>query len=130
VEKVKEESWSYGPYEMPGQLCSKSNSRRIVQIRGQVRVIKSAEALAYVESFKRWMPKPVKPFEGPIALDAFVFYKDWRRDLDIALLQDCLQAHGIIKNDRQVIQIHAYRYIDKENPRTRFFLSETQLPNS
>jgi Holliday junction resolvase RusA-like endonuclease len=118
--------WSYGPCEMPGQLCSKSNSRKIVRMGNRIAVIKSAEARAYVDTFLRTMPKPAVPFEGPVCFVAQVYYADRRRDLDVALLQDCLQAHGIIKNDRQVVEIHAHRYISKDNPRTWFLLTSTE----
>lgn len=119
-----QDPWSYGPCIMPGQLCSKSNSRKIVRMGKRIAVIKSAEARAYVDTFLRLMPKPARSFEGPVCFKAQVWYADRRRDLDIALIQDCLQTHGIIKNDRQVVEIHAYRGIDRENPRTWFLLTD------
>ena len=70
--------------------------------------------------------KTAKPFEGNIRFSAIVYYVDRRRDLDVALIQDCLQKAGIIKNDRQVQEIHAFRKIDKLNPRTIFTLEEIQ----
>jgi len=121
--KHPDDPWSYGPYEMPGQLCSKSNSRKIVRMGNRIAVIKSAEARAYVETFLKIMPKTAVPFEGPVCFKAHVYYADRRRDLDVALIQDCLQAHGIIKNDRQVVEIHAWRLLDKERPRTSFILT-------
>ena len=117
-------AWAYGPQVMPGQLCSKSNSRRVVMRGRRIAVIKSSASLEWLDAFYRLMPKPEKPFEGLVKLEADVFYADWRRDLDIALLQDALQHHGIIRNDRQVVEIHALRQIDKARPRTVFKVSE------
>lgn len=115
--------WTYGTETMPGQLCSKSNSRQIVTIGGRPALIKNKEAREYVKTFLATMPRPATAFEGNVRLIAKVFYQDRRRDLDIALLQDCLQECGIILNDRQVIEIHAERFIDKTNPRTEFSLT-------
>lgn len=115
--------WKYGPCTMPGALCSKSNSRRIVRMGSRIAVIKSKEAREYVERFLRLMPKSPTSYEGPVVFKCDVYYADRRRDLDIALIQDCLQAHGIIRNDRQVVEIHARRYLDKDNPRTVFTLT-------
>ena len=106
---------------MPGALCSKSNRRRIVQIGGHPRIIKSAESLVWTDSFIRLFRRPT-PYLGNVALYADVFYRDRRADLDIALLQDALAKAGVIKNDRQVIEIHARRFVNKEYPRTEFAL--------
>lgn len=114
--------WEYAG-TMPGQLCSKSNSRRVVRQGSKIRVIKSEESLSYVDGFVRLF-REQKAFEGDVVLEVHAYYKDRRRDLDIALLQDALQKANVIKNDRQVVEIHAYRYIDKKNPRTGFFLKE------
>lgn len=114
---------------MPGQLCSKSNSRQIVTIKGRPALIKNKEARQYVQNFYRLMPKPATPYTGKVMLHAAVYYQDMRRDLDIALIQDCLQVNekygwpGIIVNDRQVVEIHAKRFLDKSRPRTWFKLT-------
>ena len=112
--------WSFNGV-MPGQLCSKSNSRKIVRFGERTAIIKSVEARVYVESFVRLF-RQVKPYLDDVSLTVQVYYKDRRRDLDIALLQDCLQHAGIIENDRQVVEIHAWRHLDGKNPRTVFRL--------
>lgn len=121
-QKHAEDPWSYGPCVMPGALCSKSNSRQIVRMGNRIAVIKSKEAREYVERFLRLMPKPAVPYEGPVVLKANVYYGNMRRDLDVALLCDCIQLNGIIKNDRNIWKIVAERFIDKLNPRTSFVL--------
>lgn len=114
--------WSYGPCVFPGQLCSKSNSRRLVMRGKTPAIIKSAESLAFVEDFVKCF-RTASSYEGDVSLTVMAYYQDRRRDLDIALLQDALQAAGVIKNDRQVVEIHATRHLDKENPRTWFLLT-------
>jgi Holliday junction resolvase RusA-like endonuclease len=55
---------------------------------------------------------------APLALSLFVYFPDKRRDLDgaIKLAQDAVcGALGI--NDRYVHEVHAYRGVDKANPR-------------
>lgn len=124
--------WTFGPATMPGQLCSKSNSRQIVKFGNRTALIKNPEARGYVQTFIRLFRNASRiPFTGPVRLIAAVYYQDRRRDLDVALLQDCLQVGsvknlgaGIIENDRQVIEIMAGRFIDKENPRTVFMIEE------
>lgn len=112
----------FGPVEIIGELASKSNSRKIVRFGSRVASIKSQAARDYVKSFILQAGHYDKAFEGPVKLVAVCWYKDMRRDLDIALLQDCIQAAGIIKNDRQVWEIQARRRLDKKEPRVLFYL--------
>lgn len=105
-----------------GQLGSKSNGRRPVRRGSKFAFIKSDTALQYVSDFEKQIPKALVPFEGPVMLYARCYYKDRRRDLDVALLQDCIQKREIIKNDRQIECIIAFRHIDKKRPRVEFFL--------
>jgi Holliday junction resolvase RusA-like endonuclease len=103
-----------------GELCSKSNSRRIVQYGGHPRIIKSQKALDYEYSSTQQIQKQLGSFrtlEGPICLEFHVYYASRRPDLDISLIQDTLEHNGIYKNDRQVVEIHAFKYLDKKNPR-------------
>lgn len=115
---------------MPGQLCSKSNQRKIATWGGRPHLIKSDDARAYCKEFFQRFYQAGKPFEGDVILEATCYYQDRRRDLDIALLQDCLQTGtprnpgaNIIKNDRQVVAIHALRRIDRLNLRVEFTLT-------
>jgi len=126
---VSEQRESYGcsadrslgilEFEVKGQLASKSNSRKIVKQEGSLRIIKNSKARKFVEDFGWQYPKVKMPYTGPLKLSCWVYYKDWRPDLDIALLKDCLQLYRMIDNDRQVIEEHSYRGLDKKNPRVR-----------
>jgi len=118
--------WSYGPVVVKGHLASKSNGRR--KAWGG-RIIKSAAALDFLEAFA-WQVKAPKegPFAGPVSITAWVYYADRRRDLDTSLLQDAIQAAGIIENDRAILEQHAFRFVDKANPRVVFRLDEITNP--
>ncbi len=108
--------------EVLGELASKSNSRRIVRFGSRVASIKSQKALDYAQRFmlavRHTLPK--EPYAGEVAIYAEVYYFSRRPDLDISLLQDCIQNAGIIKNDRSVVEIHCWKYLDPIRPRVNF----------
>ena len=119
-----------------GGLPNKSNSRRLVPIRGRMRSIKAEDALSFLIRFA-WAAKAgyqcalkgeqllhmLRPaMETRWSLTATVFQANVRRDLDIELLCDALQKSGVIPNDRAIWEKHAWRKIDKENPRVEFVL--------
>lgn len=106
-------------FKIDGELCSKSNSRRIILRGKHPRVIKSQKALDYVAMSLPQIRKQrtYKTFENYVGLEVHVWYASRRPDLDISLIQDILQDAGVYKNDRQVIEIKALKYLDKEKPR-------------
>jgi len=113
--------------KVDGQLCSKSNSRRIVNYGGKPRLIKSQKALDYEASALIQLKPQLrdhKMFEGYLRLEVHVWYQSKRPDLDITLIQDTLEHAGVYKNDRQVVEIHAFKYWDKERPRIIVRVSE------
>lgn len=100
-----------------GELASKSNSRIRTHWGG---FIKSDKARRFCKDFEAQIPKQRTAFEGPCKLIATVYYASRRPDLDISLLQDCIQKQGIIKNDRQIDALEIYKQIDKGAPRVHF----------
>lgn len=61
----------------------------------------------------------VAPLETPVALNIIFYVKNNRADIDNMLkaLLDCMT--GIVyKDDSQIIELHCFKEIDKENPRT------------
>jgi len=100
-----------------GEPASKANSRRLVQIGGKPRVIKSKKALDYCKNFERQAKTPSSPIAGDVKLNVTIWYKTRRPDLDPSLIMDLLQKVGVIQNDRQIKEIHALHDLDKENPR-------------
>ena len=64
---------------------------------------------------------------GPVAVTFTVFFPNKRGDLDnrIKPAGDVLQGFAY-ENDRQIVEIHAYRRIDKDNPRLELTITETK----
>jgi Holliday junction resolvase RusA-like endonuclease len=106
-----------------GEPASKANSRRLVTIRGQARLIKSQKALDYVAAVKATYP-PLSPLlEGDLRMTADVYYASRRPDLDVSLILDALEGIAY-RNDRQVREMHLYHHLDRENPRAEITLEE------
>ena len=134
MKKVEYPPFDTGWIIVYGELGSKSNSRKVVRFGNRTAVIKSDTARQYCKDFLKQVGANRKPYEGPVKLTAICYYKDMRRDLDIALLQDLLQEGTpknpgacFIKNDRQIRHIEAIRKVDKDEPRVEFKLSKTAL---
>jgi Holliday junction resolvase RusA-like endonuclease len=106
-----------------GEPASKANSRRLVTIRGQARLIKSQKALDYVAAVKRTYPPLVPLLEGDLRMTADVYYASRRPDLDVSLILDALQDI-VYRNDRQVREMHLYHRLDRANPRAEIPLEE------
>ncbi len=106
-----------------GEPASKANSRRLVTIRGQARLIKSQKALDYVAAVKRTYPPLVPLLEGNLRMTADVYYASRRPDLDVSLILDALEGIAY-RNDRQVREMHLYHHLDRENPRAEITLEE------
>jgi len=121
-----------------GELGSKSNSRRMVSFGGRPRLIKSDKALKYEESSTQQIINQLRAhraFTDYVRLSVDVYYSSKRPDLDVALLQDILQTkvdrktgiklyEGAYENDRQVVEIHARKFWEKENPRCEITVEE------
>ncbi len=106
-----------------GEPASKANSRRLVTIRGQARLIKSQKALDYVAAVRRTYPPLVPLLEGDLRMTADVYYASRRPDLDVSLILDALQDI-VYRNDRQVKEMHLYHHLDRANPRAEITLEE------
>jgi len=81
------------------------------------RVVKSKEARTY-EAAVRALAKKTEVRTGPIRLTLRWYRAAKRGDLTnrIKVVEDSLQ--GILyRNDKQIIELHAYRYEDPSNPR-------------
>jgi Holliday junction resolvase RusA-like endonuclease len=100
-----------------GEPCSKANSRKVVMIRGHIRVIKSAKALTYVKVVHENTPVRTSLFDNDVFIAMKIFYKTRRPDLDESLILDVLQDR-MYKNDRQVKGKYILWGLDNENPRT------------
>ena len=114
---------------IPLQLVSGKNQRRLVR-RGKngwmfIKKPKALEFMAYPRD-RAWEKIESNgepwPWTFPVVLTARCYYASRRPDLDVALLMDWLQARGIIKNDRQCMEQHCYKFLDPKNPRTEWQL--------
>jgi len=99
-----------------GQLYSMKNSRR--------GYYKHPKAQLFVDDFMKQVRRPAEPITGPVGVEYTVFYPSLRQDLDTALLNDCLEKVGIIANDRQIVEKHTYKHLDRDNPRVDIKLWE------
>lgn len=105
-----------------GETASAKNSRKLVTVRdkstGMPRTlfIKSEKARRYEADFERQARPLPALLLGPVRFSCVIYYADNRSDLDEALILDCLQGVAY-KNDRQVIEKHVWKRIDRENPR-------------
>lgn len=118
-----------------GKPPRKSNSRRIVYSgNNKPRVIKSEEALAYVDSFivqarAQYQGSPLGSINMPLKLEAIIWYPSRRSDLSIELIKDALEKAGVVANDRYIIEEHSWGFIDKNNPRAKLRLTEIDIPD-
>lgn len=110
-----------------GEPASKANSRRVVRIAGQSRLIKSSKALIYSERFRKQV-RPIDPLiETDVRVTMKIFYASRRPDLDESLILDLLQG-VIYVNDRQVKEKHIYWGLDKDNPRAEIIVDVLPVP--
>jgi len=120
--------WAVGPAAIRGiihgVLGNKSNSRRLVLIKGRIVPIKEKAAIQYEDRFEETVWKclgKLFQLEGEkFYLRAKVYYPNMLRDLDVELLPDLIQKAGIIRNDRAIWRKEYERGLDKENPRVEF----------
>lgn len=84
-----------------GEPASKANSRKVVLIKGKIRVIKSNKARNYLRLFEQQARVRDPLFEEDVAVGMHIVYKSRRPDLDESLILDALQGYAY-KNDRSV----------------------------
>jgi Holliday junction resolvase RusA-like endonuclease len=106
-----------------------------VRAGGRLAVIKSDKALSYSRDFRAQLPRSAcVMFGGPVRVTITIFYASDRPDLDESLILDLLQPlwlkvregdekrilgkPGVYLNDRQVVERHVYKRIDRNRPRS------------
>lgn len=110
-----------------GIVPSKSNCYKIITISGHGSLCKSKALKEYEQSF--YLQCQIyrnKNITGLFEIDLDVYYPSNRSDLDNSLkcVLDCLQKVKAIDNDNKCVKITASKFIDKENPRIEFTLTE------
>lgn len=130
-----------------GQPVRKSNSR--IVSRGYSR--KSVRTQAYYKSFVEQVPDDLRlGLDGPISVFARLYYSpqrtirgklvrakisnqreayrhSWVGDLSIEAILDCLEASGVIENDRNVIFFCAWKGVSFDNPRAEITIKEHDI---
>lgn len=109
-----------------GKIPSKSNCYRVVTLSGHGSIAKTSALKTYERNFYMQCPQRERQIEGLFVLNADVYHENMRPDLDNAfkVLLDMLQACRVIKNDRQCVEIHARKLVDKQDPRVELTLTE------
>lgn len=102
-----------------GDCPSKANSYKIISFNGHAKLGKTKVLQAYEKSFAlqcKYRGLDLKEF---FSIDVDVYYPNNRKDLDGAwkILLDCLQMNGVIHNDRECLELHSRKMLDKNNPR-------------
>ncbi len=106
-----------------GEPASKANSRKIVRFGNRLASIKSSKARLYAAAFEAQVQAICPMLEGELRMDAWVWYRTQRPDLDESLILDLLQGK-VYLNDRQVRERHVHHGIDKLNPRIEVFIMQ------
>lgn len=114
-----------------GTLVSLKNRRRLLKNRrnGKMFSAKSEDAERYMADACAQIPPEYRNLRlgsltSPVRLIATVYYPSRRSDLDVSLLLDCLQVSGVIRNDRDVIEMHLYSEVDTKSPRAELTIEQ------
>lgn len=112
-----------------GDIPSKSNGYTIICIAGHYSLGKTKALKEYEKKFYLQCSLRNVGIKGFFKIDVDVYFGSNRKDLDgsFKVLFDCLQSCKAILNDRQCVEIHARKLIDKENPRVEFTIEEIEL---
>ena len=116
-------------FTLYGEPASKSNSRRLVQIGGRPRFIKSKKALSYVKAIQlqaNALRLPMFEKGVDLSITMHIFYASRRPDLDESVVLDALQDI-VYHNDRQIKEKHIYWGLDKVEPRCEIELREISV---
>lgn len=116
----------YARQTIYGQPPSKSNTYKIITIRGHGKLGKTEAIKVYEQAFFMQCSLRKKKISKRFKLTADVYFRSDRSDLDnsMKVILDCLQSCEAITNDRLCAEIHARKLIDKVHPRVEFSIEE------
>ena len=121
-------------FTIPGSIPSKSNQYTIITKKGADGKwhgsLKKSDAMEnYEKRFYLQCPYRDLNIKGYFILTVKVFNDSNRKDIDNSFkgILDCLQSCKVIKNDRQCTEIHAFKFVDKTNPRVEITIKEVEL---
>lgn len=109
-----------------GSVPSKSNTYKIISIAGHSSLGKTKALKEYEDKFYMQCSLRNRNIASRFKLDIDVYFDSDRKDLDnsFKVILDCLQQCRVIKNDRQCVEIHGRKLIDKKNPRIELSIEE------
>lgn len=112
-----------------GKIPSKSNCYKVITLSGHGSIAKQKVLKEYEKAFYMQCSLRGASINGFFKLTVDVYHENMRPDLDNAfkILLDCLQSCKAIKNDRQCVEIHARKLVDKVRPRVEFLIEEVEL---
>lgn len=112
-----------------GKLPSKSNAYKIITLYGHGSLAKQKVLKEYEKNFYLQCGLRGAKINGFFKLTVDVYHENMRPDLDngMKILLDCLQGCKAVKNDRNCVEIHARKLIDKNNPRVEFVIDEIKI---
>lgn len=112
-----------------GDIVSKSNGYKIAVLGGHYTMVKTKAVKDYEREFYKQCSLRDARISGLFKITVDVYFKSNRKDLDgsFKLFLDALQTCGVIKNDRQCVEIHSRKLIDPKNPRVEFQIEEIEL---
>jgi len=116
-------------FTIPGQAPAKSNTYQVAKKNGHGSIIKTDAMHAYEMSFFAHCPCRNLNIDTYFKIKIDVFFKSMKNDLDNAakVILDCLQQCHVIKNDNKCMELHMFKYVDKENPRSIITIEEIEL---
>lgn len=110
-------------------IPSKANAYRIINIKGHSSLAKTKTVKEYEENFYKQCSLRDANITNMFIIKIDCYFGSNRKDLDgcFKLLLDCLQLCNVIKNDRQCVEIHARKLVDKVDPRIEFVIETIEL---
>lgn len=96
---------------------------RTVYSRGSIRIVTSKVGRVFRHACAPILKDYRSAFTGDVSVECQFFFRNERSDLDNRLkaLLDVLQVgelgFGLYRNDLQIVALHAYKHLDKDNPR-------------
>ncbi len=116
----------YARQTIYGRTPSKSNSYKVIALKGHARLCKTEATKRYEQNFFMQCSLRKKGICKRFKMTIDVYFSSDRPDLDnsLKIVLDCLQTCEAIRNDRLCAEIHARKLIDKLNPRVEFEIEE------
>jgi len=93
---------------------------------------RSKEAVSYIEQVKLLcLERRIRPVSCPVAVHIEAYRPARRGDLDNSLKITIDSLRGIAyDDDKQIVELHAYRHDDKDDPRVVVTITELPEPEA